>query len=783
MKVVTVFCLFIASVYGQYDPIANLLGLPVGMGSPGLLAVRGPIYVDGSSLSPVNPGYSQMESSQVLQPQVGVYSQSPYNTYNPQMPVQYMYDENIEPTSRRTTLNANSQSEIQQIGYGNMNLQGNIQQATGGRWNPADKASAASGIPNHQLADTGVAQGSLPQSQYPQAAEAWNPNQGPQSQGKGQQAQGSQAQGSGYQLQGPQAQKAGNQRQGYQEQGAGQQNQGSQAQGLGKQRQGSQAQGAALQRQPSQAQGLEEQGLGSSEPASLYDEMYYKDSVIQPMYDDMYYKDIAMNPQHYRDNSIKPIPMMNGNGNLMMDELNDPMADNSNMMNDPMMDDVSNSMMDEMQKPLMDAIENPMMDEMSSPMMDELQKPAMDEMSTKKMGSMYSPLMEHNYLPNMEQNYNQLMNPTLMQNDENASQNLSDDSPSSKEEESLSRANNLPLLFQCDKILSKDEQSRDKSLSMLKNLILDPVKRNDCRILPIMLIVLKKHKNNSTDITLKILEILDIIATDLYSALKMIKNNFLMSFLFESMKQNQVLSTNAAQLLNSLSDHSEVVDKLVFDNVCLVEKLKDLINVFESKDLYEALAKMITRHPNEFVIQDFITLLHERLYRSKEYRAVILKCIALMINCDKGQEIADKSKLVLNLVCLLMNEYDEEIITNTILTLKNCLISSNSKWQCESSWHKICLVLIAKTFTKNNVLMQIYSIQALRILSDMPIMKDFLNKRCKQKIKQITPLSLEAEYMKADFMKWLKYKNYKEFGTAEHQYPKINVLPFEYLNA
>lgn len=96
----------------------------------------------------------------------------------------------------------------------------------------------------------------------------------------------------------------------------------------------------------------------------------------------------------------------------------------------------------------------------------------------------------------------------------------------------------------------------------MKNLILDPVKRNDCRILPIMLFVLKKYKNNSIDGTQKILTILVIIANDLNSALNMIKNEFLMSFLLESIKSNCELSTYAAQLLSSLSDHSEGKVKL-----------------------------------------------------------------------------------------------------------------------------------------------------------------------------------------------------------------------------
>lgn len=206
------------------------------------------------------------------------------------------------------------------------------------------------------------------------------------------------------------------------------------------------------------------------------------------------------------------------------------------------------------------------------------------------------------------------------------------------------------------------------------------------------------------------------------------------------------------------------------------------MNVFESKEMYEALANIKARYPNKFVIQGFITLLQERLNKSKEYQALILKCIGLMINCDEGQEMADKCNLVLSLICLLLNEYDEEIITNTILSLKNCLNSSNSKLLCKAFWHKMCLVLIAKMFTKNNILMQIYSIQALRILSDIRIVKEFLNKHCKQKINQMACLSHEAECLKLDFLKWLKYKNYKKSDTSEQENAKINAFPLEYLD-
>lgn len=77
-------------------------------------------------MTPVNSPGNVAYLGPPMQPQIAAYS--PYNTYNPQTPVQYMYDESLETASRRTALNENSQREIQQVGTGNMNLQGNIQQ-------------------------------------------------------------------------------------------------------------------------------------------------------------------------------------------------------------------------------------------------------------------------------------------------------------------------------------------------------------------------------------------------------------------------------------------------------------------------------------------------------------------------------------------------------------------------------------------------------------------------------------------------------------------------------
>lgn len=140
------------SALAQYiDP---LVGLLAPQQPSNMFAIRGPIYVEPASLQPPlfssygpQPGYAVgpavvgppvvgppvvgspvMGPAMVAPPIYGqnVVSPSPYNPY---VPVQMLYDEQqdeVSPSGRRS--NKNVQAHIQQLGQGNMNLQGNIQQ-------------------------------------------------------------------------------------------------------------------------------------------------------------------------------------------------------------------------------------------------------------------------------------------------------------------------------------------------------------------------------------------------------------------------------------------------------------------------------------------------------------------------------------------------------------------------------------------------------------------------------------------------------------------------------
>ena len=107
-----------------------IIGPPVPSYGPPILGP--PVWDQPPMMQPNVVGPPSMVGPPIIGPPVmsqAYGSPSPYNPYSPAYPVQMMYDEQqdeVSPAKRR--FNTNVQSGIQQIGQGNMNLQGNIQQ-------------------------------------------------------------------------------------------------------------------------------------------------------------------------------------------------------------------------------------------------------------------------------------------------------------------------------------------------------------------------------------------------------------------------------------------------------------------------------------------------------------------------------------------------------------------------------------------------------------------------------------------------------------------------------
>lgn len=82
-----------------------------------------------------------------------------------------------------------------------------------------------------------------------------------------------------------------------------------------------------------------------------------------------------------------------------------------------------------------------------------------------------------------------------------------------------------------------------------------------------------------------------------------------------------------------------------------------------------------------------------------------------------------------------------------------------------------------KTRSKQNFLLQENSIQALRIMSDNPAIKNELREVFRDKISEISCISEESKKLKDDLMQWLNYRNYEK--NEPSKYSKLFIWELE----
>jgi hypothetical protein len=100
------------------------------------------------------------------------------------------------------------------------------------------------------------------------------------------------------------------------------------------------------------------------------------------------------------------------------------------------------------------------------------------------------------------------------------------------------------------------------------------------------------------------------------------------------------------------------------------------------------------------------------------------------------------------------------------MALRSCVINKQPFCHSGFPWRLLLKLLIDAAYTKTNKFLQLNSIQTIRIMSDVPMVKNELKKVYKLKLKGVKCLSSEIEAMKHDLLQWLHYKSFKmNFGN------------------
>lgn len=101
-----------------------------------------------------------------------------------------------------------------------------------------------------------------------------------------------------------------------------------------------------------------------------------------------------------------------------------------------------------------------------------------------------------------------------------------------------------------------------------------------------------------------------------------------------------------------------------------------------------------------------------------------MKCFALLIQCDSGQEMCDKNGVIRRLLNVLDDfeevepeptlDWRQETMTleYAAMALHNCLISTRSRWMCQEYWD-MPLILVRHAHCKTNDRLQVHCLQVI----------------------------------------------------------------------
>lgn len=187
----------------------------------------------------------------------------------------------------------------------------------------------------------------------------------------------------------------------------------------------------------------------------------------------------------------------------------------------------------------------------------------------------------------------------------------------------------------------------------------------------------------------------------------------------------------------------------------------NLIDHGKHHEVLEVLSYMIERCPIKALADGFFEYLVPQLQIKDEFQIKILKCFALLTQAPKAQKKCDEADVIQKLYVLLKDdELDYKIHTNISMAIKNCTYSTRAIWRASQFWD-LTIILIKRSHCKNSQDLQIFCLQALRKISEMPLIKAFLRKCCKKNIKTILCLSEMAKILKTKLLFWLRYKGYR----------------------
>lgn len=305
----------------------------------------------------------------------------------------------------------------------------------------------------------------------------------------------------------------------------------------------------------------------------------------------------------------------------------------------------------------------------------------------------------------------------------------------------------------------------DKQIIAL-NTIFDELKESKCSMKNLNLflhlkILLKqsinKSKGNGEAVIVSVCRILILIAEKKSSALENIFNEQLIYLLLNCIEMSDNDARLAASLALKTASEFQRIDMNLMDEKLLL-KMKSILmdRQIENEYLYSFLASILQLTSEIGVKQGYFDFLLNKIHLRAQHLPAILKCFAMLINNQLGQELCDIFVIVRVLNDILCEKNLKiETYEFAAMALQHCSHSFVSRMMIVN-YDSLLDALVSHAKNRDNVSLQIYCLQ--RQFAENYNTKITLRKKYLHEIVKTSVLSHKAQQIKINLIDCLNYQ-------------------------
>ncbi|XP_075165365.1 uncharacterized protein LOC142237821 [Haematobia irritans] len=188
---------------------------------------------------------------------------------------------------------------------------------------------------------------------------------------------------------------------------------------------------------------------------------------------------------------------------------------------------------------------------------------------------------------------------------------------------------------------------------------------------------------------------------------------------------------------------------------------KDPCVPFYPEDLWLHLQHFLVVAPDEAVACGFFEIFYTRIKaRVFQFHRYDMKCLALLLRCEEGQRRFLEADAVKEMYEILRDPLKKlDTYENVIFVLMNGMFAKPIMWRCREFTNLPTIITtLAQTSAEQN--MQLFCLQLLRELGEMPCIKRYIQENCLEILKTITCGPVINKKFHTELIYWLQREIY-----------------------